>query len=133
MRIDQLLVATRPGHATRSQAQRLIAAGVLRWLDDATRPGRPRGQEWRRPARFAAELELLDTAGGALCLARRAQARRCAAFKATGLLDVAGFELAWTSGQSTGGFTDCLLQHGAAHVTGVDVGHEPAASDNPAR
>jgi len=26
-------------------------------------------------------------------------------------------------GQSTGGFTDCLLQHGAALVTGVDVGH----------
>src|SRR6185369_11595525 len=26
-------------------------------------------------------------------------------------------------GQSTGGFTDCLLQHGAAQVTGVDVGH----------
>jgi 23S rRNA (cytidine1920-2'-O)/16S rRNA (cytidine1409-2'-O)-methyltransferase len=25
-------------------------------------------------------------------------------------------------GQSTGGFTDCLLQHGAARVTGVDVG-----------
>jgi 23S rRNA (cytidine1920-2'-O)/16S rRNA (cytidine1409-2'-O)-methyltransferase len=25
-------------------------------------------------------------------------------------------------GQSTGGFTDCLLQHGAAFVTGVDVG-----------
>ena len=37
-------------------------------------------------------------------------------------LDVAG----WTCldvGQSTGGFTDCLLQHGAAAVTGVDVGH----------
>ncbi|GFH31566.1 S4 RNA-binding domain-containing protein [Haematococcus lacustris] len=27
------------------------------------------------------------------------------------------------SGQSTGGFTDCLLQHGAAHVYGVDVGY----------
>ena len=37
-------------------------------------------------------------------------------------LDVTG----WTCldvGQSTGGFTDCLLQHGAARVTGVDVGH----------
>lgn len=25
-------------------------------------------------------------------------------------------------GSSTGGFTDCLLQHGAVHVTGIDVG-----------
>lgn len=28
------------------------------------------------------------------------------------------------AGQSTGGFTDCLLQAGAARVVGVDVGHD---------
>ncbi len=38
-------------------------------------------------------------------------------------LDVSGF-VCLDVGQSTGGFTDCLLQRGAAHVVGVDVGHE---------
>ena len=36
-------------------------------------------------------------------------------------------------GQSTGGFTDCLLQHGAAKVVGVDVGRDqlvPALRDD---
>ena len=37
-------------------------------------------------------------------------------------LDVAG-KAALDSGLSTGGFTDCLLQHGAASVIGVDVGY----------
>ncbi|WP_148254330.1 TlyA family RNA methyltransferase [Aidingimonas lacisalsi] len=27
-------------------------------------------------------------------------------------------------GQSTGGFTDCLLHYGAAHVIGIEVGHD---------
>lgn len=37
-------------------------------------------------------------------------------------VDVVG-KVALDSGLSTGGFTDCLLQHGASHVYGVDVGY----------
>lgn len=37
-------------------------------------------------------------------------------------LDVHGM-ICLDIGQSTGGFTDCLLQAGARHVVGVDVGH----------
>lgn len=37
-------------------------------------------------------------------------------------LDVSGL-VAMDAGISTGGFTDCLVQHGAKHVYGVDVGH----------
>ncbi|HVE46567.1 MAG TPA: TlyA family RNA methyltransferase [Acidimicrobiales bacterium] len=37
-------------------------------------------------------------------------------------LDVTG-RWALDAGASTGGFTDCLLQRGARHVTAVDVGH----------
>ena len=38
------------------------------------------------------------------------------------------------AGASTGGFTDCLLQRGAAHVYAVDVGHgqlHPSLRHNP--
>ena len=114
MRADQLLVE-RGLAVTRSKAQRLIAAGV-QWFD---------GAAWKRVAKngdelpSAARLELLDTAES------RYVSR--GGLKLEGALQTAGLDVAgWTCldvGQSTGGFTDCLLQRGAKHVTGVDVGH----------
>lgn len=50
-----------------------------------------------------------------------------AGFKLEKALDVFGLDVsgatALDSGLSTGGFTDCLLQNGARHVYGVDVGY----------
>jgi len=113
MRADQLLVER--GLATsRSQAQRLIASGV-RWLD--------RGA-WKAVAKNGdeiaadAQIELLDLAEARYV--SRGGLKLEGALKASGV-DVAG-KLCLDVGQSTGGFTDCLLQHGAARVTGVDVG-----------
>ncbi|MDB5857798.1 MAG: Hemolysin, partial [Ramlibacter sp.] len=114
MRADQLLVE-RGLAASRSQAQRLIAAGV-RWFDGAAwKPVAKNGDELPEAAR----IELLDTAES------RYVSR--GGLKLEGALRTAGLDVGgWTCldvGQSTGGFTDCLLQHGAARVTGIDVGH----------
>jgi 23S rRNA (cytidine1920-2'-O)/16S rRNA (cytidine1409-2'-O)-methyltransferase len=65
-----------------------------------------------------AELQLQDDAEARYV--SRGGLKLAAALAATGL-DVSGC-LCLDVGQSTGGFTDCLLQHGAAHVVGVDVG-----------
>ncbi len=46
-------------------------------------------------------------------------------------IDVAG-KAALDSGLSTGGFTDCLLQRGAASVVGVDVGYGQVGPRLPA-
>jgi 23S rRNA (cytidine1920-2'-O)/16S rRNA (cytidine1409-2'-O)-methyltransferase len=114
MRADQLLVE-RGLASSRSQAQRLIASGV-RWLD--------RGA-WKRVAKNGdevpgeAEIELLDTAEARYV--SRGGLKLEGALRASGV-DVTG-KRCLDVGQSTGGFTDCLLHHGAAHVTGVDVGH----------
>ncbi|MDB5889403.1 MAG: ribosomal methyltransferase RrmJ/FtsJ [Polaromonas sp.] len=116
MRADLFLVEH--GHAaTRSQAQRLIAAGV-QWRVDVDGP-------WKKIAKngdelpAAAELQLLDTTEARYI--SRGGLKLEGALKATGL-DVTGLRCL-DIGQSTGGFTDCLLQHGAAQVVGVDVGH----------
>ena len=113
MRIDQLLVQ-RQHASTRSQAQRLIADGVL-WQQ---------GEAWKRVLKNGddvpedAPLTLLNTAearyvsrGGLKLEAALTQVH----------LDVNGMACL-DVGQSTGGFTDCLLQRGAASVVGVDVG-----------
>ena len=126
MRADQLLVE-RGLAATRSQAQRLIAAGV-QWR----MPLHP----WQRVDKNGSllpqgcELQLLDEAErrfvsrGGLKLAAALQATQLCVEKWV-CLDM---------GQSTGGFTDCLLQQGAARVVGVDVGHaqlHPSLRDDP--
>ena len=114
MRADQLLVE-RGLAATRSQAQRLIASGV-RWRA-------PRG--WQPVAKNGdeippqAQIELLDTA--------EARYVSRGGLKLEGALAQSGLDVRGKAcldvGQSTGGFTDCLLQHGAARVVGIDVGH----------
>jgi 23S rRNA (cytidine1920-2'-O)/16S rRNA (cytidine1409-2'-O)-methyltransferase len=113
MRADQLLVQHGLA-ASRSQAQRLIAAGA-RW----------RGADGWRPLDksddlpLTAQVELLDPAEARYV--SRGGLKLEGALRGTGL-DVRGWRCL-DAGQSTGGFTDCLLQHGAASVVGVDVGH----------
>lgn len=114
MRADQWLVE-RGLAASRSQAQRLIAAGA-RWLS-------PSG--WKTLAKSDelpphAEVELLDAAEARYV--SRGGLKLEGALRATGL-QVTGWH-GLDVGQSTGGFTDCLLQAGAAKVVGVEVGHD---------
>lgn len=114
MRADLFLVER--GHAaSRAQAQRLIAAGV-RWRE-ADGP-------WRRVTKNGdelppqAELELVDAAE--VRFLSRGGLKLEGALRASGL-SVDGL-YCLDLGQSTGGFTDCLLQRGAAQVVGIDVG-----------
>jgi 23S rRNA (cytidine1920-2'-O)/16S rRNA (cytidine1409-2'-O)-methyltransferase len=117
MRIDQLLVQ-RGLASTRSQAQRLIADGVQwRKLEVA-------GEVWKRVAKNGDEvpedavIELLDDSEARYV--SRGGLKLEAALKQVGL-SVQGLRCL-DVGQSTGGFTDCLLQAGALAVVGVDVG-----------
>ena len=106
-RLDET-VAERAG-VTRSRARSLIMAGRVR-LDGrpATKPGSPVAAgavvDVERPRPYVSRGgEKLEAA--------------LAAFE----LDVRGLRTL-DVGASTGGFTDCLLAHGAAHVTALDVG-----------
>jgi 23S rRNA (cytidine1920-2'-O)/16S rRNA (cytidine1409-2'-O)-methyltransferase len=113
MRADQLLVH-RGLAASRSQAQRLIDAGVR----TLAREG------WKAVSKSDdlhedAELELLNAAQSRYV--SRGGLKLEGAMLASGI-SVQG-KMCLDIGQSTGGFTDCLLQHGASFVVGVDVGH----------
>lgn len=104
--------------ASRSQAVRLISGG-MRWRDAGT------DMPWREVVKNrddlpeTAELELTDASESRYV--SRGGLKLEGALQVTGI-DVTGL-MCLDVGQSTGGFTDCLLQHGAAHVVGVDVGH----------
>ncbi len=113
-RADQLLVE-RGLASSRSLAQRLITTGV-RW--------QAHNGLWQNVSKNGdvlpndCKLELVDDAESRYV--SRGGLKLEGALQATGL-QVTGLRCL-DVGQSTGGFTDVLLQSGAAHVTGVDVG-----------
>ncbi len=129
MRIDQLLVQ-RGLASTRSQAQRLIADGV-EWQKFSAA-----GELWKRIAKNGddvpedAPIRLLDDSEARYV--SRGGLKLEAALKRVGL-QVDGLAC-MDVGQSTGGFTDCLLQAGAKSVVGVDVGSaqlHPSLREDP--
>jgi 23S rRNA (cytidine1920-2'-O)/16S rRNA (cytidine1409-2'-O)-methyltransferase len=121
MRADQLLVQ-RALAPTRSAAQRLIDTGAVRWLG-------PKG--WAVPRKAGEDLpddcqiEITDDAE--LRFASRGGLKLDAALKHCGV-DVVGANCL-DIGQSTGGFTDALLQRGAGRVVGIDVGRAQLAAN----
>ncbi len=107
-RLDQILVA-RGLAESREQAQRLIRAGQVR----------VNGQVADKPGRTAAADAAVTTDAGARFVGRGGEKLEHA-FEVFHP-DVRG-KICLDVGASTGGFTDCLLQHGAARVYAVDVG-----------
>ena len=108
-RLDQL-VHTRGLTPSREQARRLIMAGEV--LVD--------GQVVDRPSANVAEDAAIEIKARPRFVSRGGDKLE-AALAAFGL-DVAG-QVCADLGASTGGFTDALLQRGAARVYAIDVGH----------
>ncbi|HRW48756.1 MAG TPA: TlyA family RNA methyltransferase [Caldilinea sp.] len=108
-RLDLLLVQ-RGLAESRQQAQRLIMAGEV--TVDGVRHDKP-GKSVPVDAAVAVRAALPYVSRGGLKLE--------AALRDFGA-DVSGL-VAADIGASTGGFTDCLLQHGAARVYAIDVGY----------
>ena len=104
-RLDQLLVE-RGLAASRSQAQALVMAGLIEGFD---KPGQQVEDDVE--LRVASPPRYVSRGGDKLRNALDA-------FE----VDVQGRDCA-DVGASTGGFTDCLLQAGAARVAAIDVGY----------
>ena len=110
MRLDVLL--TERGLAeSRSLAQRLVMAGQVR-VD---------GQVVLKPATKVALDRAVEVDQGPRYVSRGGEKLE-AALIAFGLTELEGISCV-DVGASTGGFSDCLLQHGAGHVQAVDVGY----------
>jgi 23S rRNA (cytidine1920-2'-O)/16S rRNA (cytidine1409-2'-O)-methyltransferase len=108
-RLDQLLVE-RGLCPTRSKAQAAVLAGQV--LVNGQPAGKP-GDTLKADARIelAASERFVSRGGHKL---EHALLHFAVPIQGTRALDL---------GASTGGFTDCLLQHGATSVHAVDVGH----------
>jgi 23S rRNA (cytidine1920-2'-O)/16S rRNA (cytidine1409-2'-O)-methyltransferase len=107
---------------SRQEAQAAVAAGTV--LVSGTRA--------EKPARLVAPDEPVVLLGPSNPYVGRGGLKLAAALERFPIA-VSGTR-ALDAGASTGGFTDCLLQRGAAHVYAVDVGHgqlHPALRAHP--
>lgn len=114
-RADKLLVQL--GHATsRTLAQKLIESGHVRVREAGV---------WRTvlksSEKLADDAELQADAHEEQRYVSRAGLKLDAALERVGL-DLTGMR-SLDIGQSTGGFSDCLLQRNCAEVVGIEVGH----------
>ena len=80
-----------------------------------------RGSIADKAARLVAAADPIEIRGDAPRFVSRGGEKLDAALERFGV-DVGGHRCL-DAGASTGGFTDCLLQRGAAHVTAIDVGY----------
>jgi 23S rRNA (cytidine1920-2'-O)/16S rRNA (cytidine1409-2'-O)-methyltransferase len=112
VRLDTLL-ARRGLFGSRARAAASVMAGEVRL-------GAAGGERAAKPGQLVAEdVEL--TVDERPRFVSRGGVKLANALEATGV-DPAG-RRCLDVGASTGGFTDCLLQHGAAHVVAVDVAY----------
>lgn len=128
-RIDKLMVA-RGLAASRTQAQSMIAGQKVHaclqglWVT-IDRPSLRLDASVALRAEATPEMRYVSRAG--LKLAAALQQLTAAKIMAGPSATCAAGITALDVGQSTGGFTDCLLQHGASRVVGVDVGQQQLA------